>query len=1468
MAEAQHFKPYDRIIILLAGAFGALTLAALWLERPYGAVSAADAALWLACLGMFILADLMAGDSDDCLWASYLSFNGLVVWLVMGIGPALALLVMGAALAGFIRLNPPQRLGLRPLTRARSGMLSMLRLVVCGAVLLAAAVVYAALDGSLPYNETSSGAALKVIAALGAAFLVFQGIKAQRARGQGTPQIFGVRYLLNELLPILLVPSLALVYHQAGIIVFLALLALLAAHVVRSRQVSHTRQTLSRRIQELSILNTIGESISTNLATDEVLLGIYRQVRQLLDVSVFYIALYDSETQQIQFRLAIDGDQPASWPSHSLGRQSVTDHVIQTKTMLHAGRDEIRRLNLEIPGSPAFRAYLGLPLMAGTKVLGVMGVVQSDTAQPLDNTAVEILQLIANQAGMAIRNASLYDRSVKLAQNLTLINQSVQDVMFNLDNEDAMQVACQTAMQISGAARAAIFLVNPENKGQLNLAQAANLTEAHSALYQQAAFLPDFPQTESRAVDDVNALPPGDRLRLLADAGRFRAMAQIPLRSSTLSIGVLIVFHNEPQVYDATLLKLLETLAHQVTAALDNADLLKDLELYASEQAQLVHLSRISTSSLKLETIIGRVSQMVQQMMGVGRVNIALMHQDRDLLRVYNGAANTPPQDLVVSEVPEVRLMTDQPQPVPRVFYREDEAVSPQLQGLMQQQRDETLALMPMQANNTLLGVIMLAHPEARYFTDSEWRLMEMASNQVATQLHNAQLHDMTENALNRRLQQLALIESIAQQITSALDLEQLIHNVLEAAIRATQCDMAALGLVTDNDAVRIIVHKQSEAGEWLKYEAIQAAHEGLIGQAIQSRKTLIVPDNRQASGYIVESTYRPLLSSLVIPLIVEDKPIGALNIESCTPDFFQDEQVEFAKNLAGHALISIQNARLLQERQAQIEMLTGLRDLSVRLSSDTNLISVTKAIAQTAITLIQGHSALLMQYNPETEELETLSSTRREGSSFLSALTHVPEEIIRQTARYSQTQVIEDVFQHELYQTYSQLSDVDYQGLICTPIKRGQQVTEVLSVMLPRHHHITSGDVSTIELLAIQSAGHLENTALYERIRTYSNRMRAILDSTRDGIILLDRTGQLIEANMSAEQLLGIDLEDYQGQHFAMMLMKAMQVGGVVDDGVQEALTDMARVLRLEPRRITNQSLEIRRGSTVRYIEAVGSPIDSTNSFTGRLLTLRDVTEERLLAAYRDEISNMVVHDLRGPLSSIISSLNLAVEMIREHSDDLLKDVVAPTLEVSMDSASTLLSLVDSLLDIARLETRRMPLRPAIVSVDDMVRSAFLALSNSINEAQVQVEILIPDDLPTVEVDADKIRRVLINLLDNAVRYTPQGGKIQISAARMGNKKVIMRVADSGGGIPPEESERVFEKFSQIKGSTPSHGRKGSGLGLTFCKLAIEAHGEKIWVEQYGPLSGACFAFTLPVTLDFPVLVERDSIDEAGGAE
>jgi len=155
-----------------------------------------------------------------------------------------------------------------------------------------------------------------------------------------------------------------------------------------------------------------------------------------------------------------------------------------------------------------------------------------------------------------------------------------------------------------------------------------------------------------------------------------------------------------------------------------------------------------------------------------------------------------------------------------------------------------------------------------------------------------------------------------------------------------------------------------------------------------------------------------------------------------------------------------------------------------------------------------------------------------------------------------------------------------------------------------------------------------------------------------------------------------------------------------------------------------------------------------------------RDITEERELGAYRDEITHMVVHDLRGPLGSIISSLVLVTDILQEPGHLELSEALQPVMEISLESANRLMGLVDSLLDIAKLERQEMPLERAVVDIQPLANTALKELANSIQEAEIAVSTDFPVDLPQAYVDPDKIKRILINLLDNALRYTPTGGK------------------------------------------------------------------------------------------------------------
>lgn len=229
-------------------------------------------------------------------------------------------------------------------------------------------------------------------------------------------------------------------------------------------------------------------------------------------------------------------------------------------------------------------------------------------------------------------------------------------------------------------------------------------------------------------------------------------------------------------------------------------------------------------------------------------------------------------------------------------------------------------------------------------------------------------------------------------------------------------------------------------------------------------------------------------------------------------------------------------------------------------------------------------------------------------------------------------------------------------------------------------------------------------------------------------------------------------------------------------------------------------------------------------------------------LQRVRQETSDLIVHDLRNPLGIIYGVLNMFEMVLPE---DVLHDN-RELLDLATTGCERMQRLVDSLLDVAKLETGEMALNLSSTNLRPVVEEVAHRQSLAAKIRKIDVETAISDDLPPVLVDRDQIDRVLTNLLDNAMKYTPEQGRI-ILAAQADQDQIVVSVTDSGPGIPPDERERIFERFAQVTGSRPI--RRGFGLGLTFCKLAVEAHGGQIWVEPGPGGVGSRFIFTLPVT-------------------
>jgi signal transduction histidine kinase len=265
-------------------------------------------------------------------------------------------------------------------------------------------------------------------------------------------------------------------------------------------------------------------------------------------------------------------------------------------------------------------------------------------------------------------------------------------------------------------------------------------------------------------------------------------------------------------------------------------------------------------------------------------------------------------------------------------------------------------------------------------------------------------------------------------------------------------------------------------------------------------------------------------------------------------------------------------------------------------------------------------------------------------------------------------------------------------------------------------------------------------------------------------------------------------------------------------------------------------------------------SPIkDKDDNVLGFLHLAKDVTEEKRYEQRLKELDKMksdfvsnVSHELRTPLTSIKGSV-----------DNMLDSITGPLNEkqtryLTRIKANTdrLARLINDLLDLSRIEAGKIDLRPTNLSLVTLIKEVAESLRPVAAEKLIHLEILTNETSVTAWADRDKITQVLMNLMGNALKFTPLHGKITVAVERNGSEWVQVSVTDTGPGIPSEEVNKIFDKFYQISQVTDWKA-KGTGLGLAISKALVETHGGKIWVE-WGEDRGSTFSFTLPAQQPF----------------
>lgn len=230
-------------------------------------------------------------------------------------------------------------------------------------------------------------------------------------------------------------------------------------------------------------------------------------------------------------------------------------------------------------------------------------------------------------------------------------------------------------------------------------------------------------------------------------------------------------------------------------------------------------------------------------------------------------------------------------------------------------------------------------------------------------------------------------------------------------------------------------------------------------------------------------------------------------------------------------------------------------------------------------------------------------------------------------------------------------------------------------------------------------------------------------------------------------------------------------------------------------------------------------------------------------LEKLRDSLLHMIVHDLKNPLFAI--SGNMELLLLDKHN---LSETQITSAENCLVSCKDLNAMIQQLLDISRLENGKLQLNKEITDLSSLINGALNQFTEKAKEKQISINLVNDNNLASHQLDSGLIKRVISNLLDNGIRHTPRGGKIDITTeSANGHNNLCISVMDTGNGLDPACHRKIFDKFEQVDLKMQGVSVGTSGLGLAFCKLAVEAHGGKIWVESESEGKGSTFRFTIP---------------------
>jgi len=496
--------------------------------------------------------------------------------------------------------------------------------------------------------------------------------------------------------------------------------------------------------------------------------------------------------------------------------------------------------------------------------------------------------------------------------------------------------------------------------------------------------------------------------------------------------------------------------------------------------------------------------------------------------------------------------------------------------------------------------------------------------------------------------------------------------------------------------------------------------------------------------------------------------------------------------------------AQSLERRLHELEALAHIgRTVTAMLDLD----QVLTTVVESAVGLTEAEEGSLLLLDEDSGDLTMRASMNFDDEFARTFRLKVEDSLAGQVIASGQPVILDESAPQKIKTSYL------VHSLLYVPLRARGRTIGVLGVDNRKAgRSLTKEDMTVVMAMADYAAIAIDNARLYNRSEAERVKLETILTQTEDGVIVVDPENRLLLINRTAAE--AFEASDPQLGRSLVETLDHPQILALV------------RAPGRAPRR---EEIELKDG---RVVNAQRTPIEGV----GQAVVMQDITHLKELDRIKSEFVTTVSHDLRSPLTAILGYVDLIGRTgeVSEQQREFIQRV--------RTSVEHITALISDLLDLGRIEAGLDSARET-TPLPSLARYAVETLRGAAEHRKLTLETDLPEDLPMVTGDPIRLRQMIANLLENAIKYTPPGGRVRIEALAEADQ-VILRIVDNGPGIPPAEQPYLFDKF--FRASNVPEDVAGTGLGLSIVKSIVDSHDGRIWVES-ALGKGSRFTVVLP---------------------